>query len=240
MVVAPGNLRRRLRGDARVDLYDLDYSRLVGAPGDPVYVEHFVNDLGPSGREPVVFDGITYHPIPIETDGLERRAEGSTSRPRIRVGNADGVISELIHSVPHELEGALLIRRTVYARNLDNGPEADPRAVWDAFDVWQLEQKLQENFLQVEYELSSKPDVQGLDLPLRRVQSDLCMWTYKGPDCGWVPEVGFYVDERNVPTADPAEDECALDVTACILRFHAKQLPLRYGAFIGSARVLSS
>ncbi len=236
-VEAPGNVARSLRPDAEIELFDLDYSVQMGAPGNPSHRERFVNDLQTNGGR-VEHGGNVYVPFPITLEGTKRSAEGTTARPVLRVGNGNGAISALIRTVPGKLLGALLLRRSIFARHLDHGADPAAHQTW-GLDVWRLERRRSENKFWIEFELSAKPDVDGFELPGRRVEPDLCPFAYAvaADGCSWVPGAGPYFDANDQPT-DAAGDACSFSVRGCKLRHQARALALPFGGYPAAAWVL--
>jgi lambda family phage minor tail protein L len=122
----------------------------------------------------VIWQGNTYAAIPIEADGFEWDGQGSLPRPKIRIANILGTITNLILSLPDGLEGARVVRIRTLARFLDaanfpsnTNPEADPTASWEP-EIYYVDRKSSETRVAVEYELASAFDLVGVRVPKRQ------------------------------------------------------------------------
>lgn len=116
----------------------------------------------------------------------------------------------------------------------DRNPTADPNEHFLA-EIWFIERKVSETKEVVEFELTTAIDLNGEQLPGRQIISGVCGWLircgYRGPFCGYTgPAVA---DANDVPTTDPARDQCGGRVGSCKLRFGADK-PLPYGGFPAS------
>jgi phage-related protein len=107
-------------------------------------------------------------------------------------------------------------------------------------EVYFINRKINENRVQVDYELSSSLDVQGIKLPRRQVLQNICAWAYKGAECGYTgPAVADNLDQ---PIFSPATtssnnlpDSCSKTLDGCKMRFNGLILP--YGGFPGSSLI---
>lgn len=113
-------------------------------------------------------------------------------------------------------------------------PTADPNEHF-LDEIWFIERKVSETKEVVEFELTTAIDLNGEQLPGRQIISGVCGWLirggYRGPFCGYTgPAVA---DANDVPTTDPARDQCGGRVGSCKLRFGADK-PLPYGGFPAS------
>ena len=113
----------------------------------------------------------------------------------------------------------------------DRHPTADPNEHF-LDEIWFIERKVSETKEVVEFELTTAIDLNGEQLPGRQIISGVCGWLirggYRGPFCGYTgPAVA---DANDVPTTDPARDQCGGRVGSCKLRFGADK-PLPYGGF---------
>ena len=156
--------------------------------------------------------------------------------PKLSVSNIDGRITALCLMFG-DLVGAKVIRRQTLVKYLDaaNFPEGNPTADPNEHfqdEVWFIERKTSEDKETVEFELTTAIDLNGEQLPGRQIIAGVCGWLirggYRGPYCGYTgPAVA---DANDVPTDDPARDQCSGLVRGCKLRFGAdKELP--YGGF---------
>lgn len=92
--------------------YTLDYTNI---PGGAVLNFHAgTNEF----RQPVVWQGVTYTPMPIEAEGFDASAKGTMPRPKLRVSNINGVLSPSVKSFD-DFVGAKVIRRRTFLKYLD-------------------------------------------------------------------------------------------------------------------------
>ena len=68
---------------------------------------------------PIVFDGESYIPLPIQAEGFAYDGKGSLPRPTLAVSNLFNVVSGLIATLPAGLEGAKVTRIRTLAKFLD-------------------------------------------------------------------------------------------------------------------------
>jgi lambda family phage minor tail protein L len=210
---------------AVLELFTLDMS-IVGGP--TVYFHAGTNEL----NSPVIWQGITYSPYPIQVSGFEYRGQGKLPRPTIRVANVTGSISAFIRDY-NDLLGCKVVRKRTFSKYLDaiNFPSGNPDADTNQQfmdDVFFIDRKVSENKILVEFELSVVFDVHGVKLPRRQIIQNVCPWKYKGGECGYVP--GLMFDSNDQPVSSAAEDSCGKRIKSCKLRFGAfSELP--YGGF---------
>lgn len=215
---------------ALIELFILDMSNLPG--GSPLYFHAGTNKL----QQPVVWQGVSYLPLPIEAEGFELSLKGALPRPKVRVANVNGLFSAEIQR-NDDLIGCKVIRKRTFVKYLDavnfqgGNPEADPsQHLID--DLWFVERKLTENRYIVEWELASAFDLQGVMLPARQVIQNTCAWKYRGAECGYQ---GQFFDKNDLP-CDQTNDFCAKRLSSCTVRFRNTSNPLPYGGFPGSVR----
>lgn len=231
----------KLARTAKITLYVLDAS---GLGGDVLHYHNGTNKLS----QPVVWQGVTYNPFPIEATGFDAVSSGPLPRPVLRVSNVSGLVSVLLRQYGN-LEGALLIRRCTHARFLDavNFPggvndEADPTAAYPD-DTWTVDRVRTRNRLLVEWELASPHDLEGVMLPRRQVNPFSCSVQYRGADCGYTGGPVAMLDDT--PTTDPALDKCGQRLKSCRLRWEVvdasgvmnKELP--FSGFPGAGQLRS-
>lgn len=214
-----------LAPSARVELFIIDPT-VQG--GEILRFHAGTNEL----RQPVVWQGQTYGPMPIEAEGFEVRSQGAAPRPRIRISNVYGLVSVLLQQLGG-LEGATVTRKVTLARFLDaanfagGNPEANPAEQYPD-EVWIVDRVSREDGLVVEWELASPLDLEGVTLPRRRCDPLVCGWQYRSAECGYAG--GAVAKADDTPTAVLSEDECGLLLSSCRLRF-GKELP--FGGFPG-------
>lgn len=184
-------------------------------------------------NQSVVWQGQTFQPMPVEASGFEMSGRGSLPRPKLRVANIDGIISQAMQE-GDDLAGRKLVRRRTMARYLDAAnftggvnPNADPTAEYP-LDVYYVDRVADENPAYVEFELASAMDVAGLKLPRRQIIQNSCSWRYRSGECGYAgPPVA---DNFDVATTDSQLDSCGKRLASCKLRFGATAV-LPYGGF---------
>ena len=218
-----------LSPSAIVVLYQLDTRNLSG--GDLTGFHAGTNEL----REPVVWQGFTYMPLPIEAEGFDISGKGTLPRPKLRVANINGVFSAAVRE-NDDLIGCKVTRKRTFAKFLDAvnfpggvNPDADPDQHLPD-DVWFVDQKTSETRYVIEWELSSAFDFQGVRLPFREVIQNSCVWRYRGPECGYT---GSAYDKNDQPCGTD-KDECAKRLTSCQVRYPSGAVP--FGGFPGAVR----
>lgn len=217
---------QQLEPGGRVTLYELDGSSF-GA--DQLFFHQHLQ----SGV--IWWQGQEYGAWPIKAEDFARTGDQPPT-PKLSVSNLDGRISALCLAFD-DLVGARVVRRQTLVKYLDaanfpdGNPTADPNEHFQD-EVWFIERKTSEDKETVEFELTAAIDLNGEQLPGRQIIAGVCGWLirggYRGPYCGYTgPAVA---DANDIPTDDPARDQCSGLVRGCKLRFGAdKELP--YGGF---------
>lgn len=193
-------------------------------------------------RQDIVWQGQTYSPIPIQSDGLEVRGDGRASTPTLTLSSDLNGVRGLTRALCLQFDdfaGAkLTVRRTLVtyldAVNFKNGnPQADPTEQVKP-QLWYVEQKTSENEAVVTFELSNPVDFAGTQLPTRMITS-YCNWAvngdYRGQECGYTGAAMF--TNKGIPTVDPEQDRCGGRTIDCECRF-GKGNTLRHGGFPSS------
>lgn len=200
--------------DAVIELFVVDLTRY----GEPVLRFHAgTNKL----KSDVVWQGNTYTRYPVHATGFEFKASGTLPRPHFAVANLTGIVSAMCREFS-DLVGVPVTRKRTLARYLDavNYPNGNPLANPDESfvdDVFFVNQKVRESIDIVEFELAVAFDVEGVQLPRRQVITNSCPWKYRGDGCGYAgPPVA---DINDVPTSDPATDNCGKRLKSCRFRF---------------------
>ena len=70
-------------------------------------------------QQPIVWQGNTYQPLPIESEGFDVSTKGTLPRPKIRVANVGGLLSAEVRQ-NDDLIGCKLIRKRTFSRYLDD------------------------------------------------------------------------------------------------------------------------
>lgn len=139
----------------------------------------------------IVWQGIQYLPIPVETEGFEVNANGKLARPKIKVSNKDYFATDLLLE-NDDLQFAKLIRRRTFVKYLDdvNFDGGNPWGLADAsaeisLDNFVVGQKTLENKSYVEFELTSPLDLENFEVNNRLIMSRYCSWYYRGNGCNY-------------------------------------------------------
>lgn len=166
-----------LQPSALVSFYEIDATELGG---QKLHLTPFV----PGVAQDIFWQAVRYSAYPLVFDGHEFKGQGTTPRPRLRLGNLLGTISALCIAYGN-LIGATVTRRRTFAKFLDGMPGADPLAALPD-DVFEIDRKSHEDRDTVEFELASAMEVDGVFLPRRQVMSGTCAWIYRSPECGFM------------------------------------------------------
>ncbi|WP_131669505.1 phage minor tail protein L [Psychrobacter pygoscelis] len=251
-----------------VTLYELDATKLGGdvyrwhghvSFEDWRYIYEYTNKaeftdktkfIAPVGRDDIykkniIWQGQTFSPMPITTDGLEIRGDSRPSSPSLAIANMiDGQLGAVgvLCAYFNDFVGAKLKVIRVLAKYLDaanfadGNPSADPTQF--GFQDWEINKKtresLSESSSEVVFELSTPLTAQNQKIPSRTI-TKYCDWCikgkYRGESCGYTGAAMFTKDGK--PTDNPALDECGGLIRDCKLRFGENQ-PLRHGGFASS------
>ncbi|WP_151708799.1 phage minor tail protein L [Acinetobacter brisouii] len=222
-----------LSPSAEVELFVLDTTMFEGGE-----VLRFHSGLS-QVNQPIIWQGEAYQPIPIETSGFDLTSQGTLPRPTVRIANVGGVMSALAINMD-DLTGAKFTRKRTFARYLDainfpNGlnPEANPDQYFPD-QLWYVDRKKLENKHQVEWELASPFDLDGIKLPLRQIVKNTCSWKYRSSECGYT---GGYFDSNDAATADINQDTCPKRFASCKVRHNSiNVVELPFGGFPGAER----
>lgn len=189
----------------------------------------------------IKFNGITYEPVAIKSEGLEMTGDGKASTPSLALANningVQGAVSAYCLSY-EDFAGARITVINTLAKYLDssnfeegNSSESDQHTK----QIWYIEQKTSENALQVTFELSNPRDFQGIRIPAREI-NNYCQWAvngdYRGESCGYTGATMY--DKADNLTTNPELDQCSGRLQGCIKRF-GENKPLRFGGFPSSS-----
>jgi len=167
--------------DTLIELYEVE-----AGPGMGINRFH----AGKIVDKNIIFDGFSYPCLPIEADGFESKGDGTLPRPRLVVGNPDGIISDLIKR-QDDMVGNKFKRIRIFLKFLDavNFPESDnPFGTPDSDarfddDIYIFNRKVSENKYYIEFELISPLEVENYKLPARLMIANYCPWRYRGIGC---------------------------------------------------------
>lgn len=227
----------KLNHHAIIELFEIDMRPIDDRPGVPDEEKRIFIHAGMNGLlAPIVWQGREYRPFPVEFEGFEINSTGPLPRPSMKVSNVMGLVGALVRDV-RGLKGAKVVRRRTLKKYLDavnfpggSNPTADPNAHYPD-DTWVIDRRGPSDNRVVTFELISPTDVAGVQLPRRQIIEKVCIWEYRGPDCGYT---GIPVaKEDDTPTTDPLQDRCSHRLSGCRLRQHSLgQLP--FSGFPGS------
>lgn len=179
-----------------LDISDISFDKgIITSPDENNEDERlfrFHNNI-PDINTNIFWQGKEYQAMPIKAEGFEIAGRGTLPTPRLSISvNEEGIpaLSQLKVQLSKlgDLSGSKVTRiRTFYkyldAFNFINGnPNADPNAEFPR-DVYYIDRKSNENKNTIEFELASIFDVEGIQLPARRVLADRCPWQYRGEGC---------------------------------------------------------
>lgn len=230
-----------------VTLYELDATKLGGT----IFRWHghvtsddwsYIDATNTNGGRDVVWQGQTYSPVPIQSDGLEVRGDGRPSMPTLVIANQiDGALGAVttLCALYSDFVGVTLKVTHVLTKYLDaanftaGNPTANPSEC--STQHWFVEQKTEENEQTVTFELASPLAAQRNKIPTRNI-TPYCTWAvrgqYRGEKCGYTGAAMF--TETGEPTTNPLLDKCGGRIQDCKLRFGANE-PLGFGGFPSSS-----
>lgn len=190
-----------LTPDALITLFEIDFSSLqadfsmledvIGANIGADCVYRFCPMK--NSFNPIYWQGKGYQPLPIEIEGFEQQGDGRLPRPKMTLGNPDGLLSKIVHS-NHDFANCKVTRKRTFARFLDDNNfidpgtkndegrnpfgEADPDAHYPD-DVYFINKKSSENKNVLQFELVSALELSGSEIPARIVMPNYCNWVYR-------------------------------------------------------------
>lgn len=209
-----------------VELFEVDAS---GFGGGNYHFHAGTNGL----MQNVVWQGVEYQPFPIEVTGFEYTGNGQLPRPKVTIANISGIITFLVLTYD-DLIGAKFTRKRTLVKYLDavnfpGGVNADADADAEfASDIYFIDRKTTENKQVIEFELSAAFDLAGVKLPRRQIIQNVCVWKYRGLECGYAGT--NYFDANDQPVALANLDVCGKRLTSCEKRFGENQ-PLSFGSY---------
>ena len=200
-----------------------------GAAGPVLYLHGGTNGL----LVPITWGGQVYSAVPMQITGLEYNGRGQLPKPKIQISNTASLITALVLTYGDLVGAKVTIKRTL-AKFLDavNFPggvnaNADPTAEFPD-DIFFVNQRTVENRTLVEFELAASFDFQGLQLPRRPIVQNVCVWRYRGAECGYT--AATYFDANDNPVGSASQDVCGKRLSSCKARFGA-YIPLPFGSF---------
>jgi lambda family phage minor tail protein L len=180
--------------DAIVEMYDIDLTSITGDVDDIFY---FTNQLKEDGTK-VVWKTKTYEPLPILSAGYDRNTNGQIAQPTLTVANVLGTFTQVVRAYD-DLVGGKVTRRRTLQKYLDGSPQADTLQEFPV-DIFYIERKTQETALTITWQLGSILDLEGVRLPRRVITQNLCLWKYRGSECGYTGAPVFNSRDQVIST----------------------------------------
>lgn len=225
---------QKLAPSAMVSLFTLDATSVGGS------ILYFSN--GSVGGQPIIYDGISYHPVGIEMTGMQTTGVGSLPRPELHIANTDGLIQAIVNTWG-DLNGCKFFRIRTFARFLDGEPGADPAAFYGP-DEFVIDRKSSDTPELIAWELTASFDQEGIYVG-RAIIRDTCLWRYRkwnpvlndfNYEDAKCPYTGTnYFDAEDNSVILPSRDKPSRRVGCCEKRF-GKGKPLPFGGFPGVPR----
>lgn len=218
---------QKLNPSAIIDLYEI--SIFPEITSDPQYEEPFRFHSGVNGvDENITWQEKEFTRSPVEITGFESNTKGTIARPTFKIANLGGAISPLLYEFDNLIGAKVTRKRTLYkyldAVNFPNNynPDANPDVGFED-EIYYVSRKVVENGIYVELELSPSWDLQGIKIPRRLCTQNICMWQYKGLECGYkqLPEL-----------VKTAQDYTALPTTGVTVTSLAHKLQVGNAAYL--------
>jgi lambda family phage minor tail protein L len=204
----------RLAPMAMVEMFIFDHTAKY--PGSQILRWHSGTQVD---GEPIVWQGVTYQPYPVQVEGIDEETQGTLPRPTVRASNIGGQLGAFLRSIGDGL-GAKITRKRTLGKYLDainfpgGNPNADGSSHFDD-DVFFVARRTTSNPIFIEFELAVAFDVTGIMLPRRQVVAGTCMWVYRSAECSYT---GGPINNDPVY---PGVDQCGKTLASCKLRFGA-------------------
>lgn len=125
----------------------------------------------------ITYDGVVYTKFPIKHDDIPENSQGEIDTFRVTVSNVNRVIEGYLET-PLDLRGKKVTITLVYANQLADD-EANIKFIF-YIDNYTATQDI------VEFVLSSKYDIQDINLPLGKFNRNYCRYKiFKGIECAY-------------------------------------------------------
>lgn len=168
---------QKLEQDAEIELFLMDLTKLGGS------VLGYHNQRV-TGAGVLTFGAQTFDPLPLEAEGFAYNGTDQPPAPTIKLSNVGSLITALAAQYGG-LTRAKVTRIRTYRKHLADGSDPDATAKF-AEDVFFINRKRNENKVWFEVELGSSLDVDGVELPFRKMLPR-CQATFKdGVNCPYV------------------------------------------------------
>ena len=237
-----------LAPSAIIELFELHLDSTLHGSTD-IYRWH--NGCNAAVTGDITWRSQAYSRQPVEATGFESSVgKGTLPRPTLTISNmTDMNITDLVNvagitalllfvnkTTPgNDLGGAIVKRIRTLKKYIDGESGADPYAEFPQ-EIWYVDRKASESRDLVSFELASKFDLPGVNLPRRQIVASVCQWAYKGDGCGYNGTNYFNVNDDPV---EASADKCGKKLTSCKLRFEGTGQDgiLRFGGFPGAGLV---
>ena len=163
-----------LEPSAVIELFKLTFNKAVnGLTEDDADVVFYYHAGTNEVKTNIIFNGISYNPLPVKVTGFNKTTKGTLPRPKFEIANTNSAISALIllnNPIHAELLRIKTCKKFLDAVNFTSGSNssADPTAIFEADDRWYVDRVVSENPVTVVFELAGKIDMTNLRLPKRR------------------------------------------------------------------------
>ena len=163
-----------LEPSAVIELFKLTFNKAVnGLTEDDADVVFYYHAGTNEVKTNIIFNGISYTPLPVKVTGFNKTTKGTLPRPKFEIANTNSAISALIllnNPIHAELLRIKTCKKFLDAVNFTSGSNssADPTAIFEADDRWYVDRVVNENPVTVVFELTGKIDMTNLRLPKRR------------------------------------------------------------------------
>ncbi len=200
---------QKLSPSAIIELFIIDATDLGG--------DIFRFHAGTNGlTSNVVWNGDTYIRFPVHVSGFEFSGVGQLPRPKLGVSNLFSTITQILLDF-NDLQGAKVTRKRTMAKFLDAvnfeggiNATADPTAEF-AEDVYFVDRKSLETRDAVEFELSAAIDLAGVAIPRRQIIQNICIWRYRGAECGYAGAPLWDENDEELIAASSTEGQAVID-----------------------------
>ena len=163
-----------LEPSAVIELFKLTFNKAVnGLTEDDADVVFYYHAGTNEVKTNIIFNGISYTPLPVKVTGFNKTTKGTLPRPKFEIANTNSAISALIllnNPIHAELLRIKTCKKFLDAVNFTSGSNsnADPTAIFEADDRWYVDRVVSENPNTVVFELTGKIDMTNLRLPKRK------------------------------------------------------------------------
>lgn len=228
---------QKLSPSSVVELFVLDCTSLGG---DVFRFHNGTNKL----NQNIEWQGEEYVRFPILVTGFEVTGQGQFPRPTVTVSNALSAITTVLLQYG-DLLGAKFTRKRTFLKYLDAinfpgnvNPDADPTVEFPD-DVFYVDRKVVEDRDQVQFELASVADLQGVSLPKRTIIQNVCPWLYRGPECGFVGIPLYDQNDDQIPHPTSVEAIAMMDARDGVIAAEAA-LVIAQAALVAAANAVTA